>query len=298
MKTLFTLLLAGLMLACAKREDEIENAMARYDHLIFKMQADSIASCFMPDGTLGGVGMKTQVGRDSIRKFLNSFDPATITLISNRSTTKSIVFKGDTAVQEGSYEQKALVNGDTGVYTGSYTAHWLKGDRAQWLLKKMYTKPTKELATIKSVLLKQFKTTHTDKNWFVPANLAVEGLTAKQASWKDGSGNHSIGQLTTHLIFWNERLLKKFNNQPEGKFSGNNDETFDSFDEKQWSGTVKRMDSVFTAWEHAIKKSDDAKLTDWYEDIANMSTHNAYHTGQIIYLRKLQGSWDSAKGVK
>lgn len=29
-----------------------------------------------------------------------------------------------------------------------------------------------------------------------------------------------------------------------------------------------------------------------------MGTHNAYHTGQIIYIRKQQGWWDEKKGVK
>ncbi|MEP6937737.1 MAG: hypothetical protein ABI871_06680, partial [Chthoniobacterales bacterium] len=29
-----------------------------------------------------------------------------------------------------------------------------------------------------------------------------------------------------------------------------------------------------------------------------ISTHNAYHTGQILYVRKLQGSWNPANGVK
>src|SRR5689334_13393405 len=45
--------------------------------------------------------------------------------------------------------------------------------------------------TLRSSLLEQLRTTHDRKDWFVPANLAVEGLTAKQASWTDGSGNHS-----------------------------------------------------------------------------------------------------------
>ncbi|MBS1507693.1 MAG: DinB family protein [Bacteroidetes bacterium] len=161
----------------------------------------------------------------------------------------------------------------------------------------MYTEPT-NTSTLKSVLLRQLKTTHNEKDWFVPANIAVEGLTPKQAMWTDGSGNHSIGQLATHIIFWNERLLKKFNGEPESKFSGNNEETFNSFDEKSWDATVKKLDEVLTAWEQAIKKADDKKLADWYENIANMSTHNAYHTGQIIFLRKLQGSWDANKGVK
>jgi hypothetical protein len=32
--------------------------------------------------------------------------------------------------------------------------------------------------------------------------------------------------------------------------------------------------------------------------IAHAGAHNAYHIGQILYVRRLQGSWDPAKGVK
>ena len=60
-------------------------------------------------------------------------------------------------------------------------------------------------ATIKAVLIEQLKTTHNKKEWFVPVNIAVEGLTAEQAMWKDSSGNHSVGQLVNHLYFWNAR---------------------------------------------------------------------------------------------
>src|SRR5688572_29265073 len=74
----------------------------------------------------------------------------------------------------------------------------------------------------KEILLKELKTTHTDKEWFVPVNVALEGVTAEQAMWRDSSGNHSIGQLAYHLLFWNKRQLAKFNGQPEGEFSGNN----------------------------------------------------------------------------
>ena len=35
----------------------------------------------------------------------------------------------------------------------------------------------------------------------------------------------------------------------------------------------------------------------WRSPLAQQNTHNAYHIGQILLLRKLQGSWDPAKGV-
>ncbi len=291
--------IALLVSACADRKGEIEAAMRQYDKLIFHIAADSLADSYIPNGKMGGKGMKWQIGRDSIRKFLKSFNSAGIHLISNGTKAKSITFNGDTAIVDGSYEQKAkLAQGDTGVYTGTFTAKWLKSTEGRWLLAQMYTVPVKPASSLKSVLLAQLKTTHNDKQWFVPANVAVEGLTAKQAMWKDVSGNHCIGQLATHITFWNDRLLKKFKNEPEEKFSGDNEETFDSFDEKKWNDTMKKLDDVLAAWEHAIKNADEQKLNDWYENIANMNTHNAYHTGQIVYIRKLQGTWDATKGVK
>ncbi len=158
---------------------------------------------------------------------------------------------------------------------------------------------TKPAASVKSVLLEQLKTTHDKKEWFVPVNIAVEGLTAEQAMWKDSSGNHSVGQLVNHLYFWNARELAKFKGEKPGEFSGNNEETFaNKLDKESWPALVKKLNDVLTQMEKLISESSDEKLKTFYEDIANISTHNAYHTGQIIFVRKLQGSWNPDKGVK
>jgi uncharacterized damage-inducible protein DinB len=155
-------------------------------------------------------------------------------------------------------------------------------------------KPT----TLKAVLLEQLKTTHNVKEWFVPGNVAVEGLTAEQASWKDKAGNHSVGQLVNHLVFWNSQELAKFKGEPEPKYSGDNNETFNNFDSKKWAAIVKQLDDVMTEWEKAVESADDAKLKEWASDIAHIGTHNAYHIGQIVCVRKEQGSWNPDKGVK
>lgn len=152
--------------------------------------------------------------------------------------------------------------------------------------------------TLRSILLEQLRTTHNAKDWFVPINIAVQGLTAEQARWKDGSGNHSVGQLTYHLLFWNERELAKFKGETQKKFSGNNDETFNDFDSKKWDDTIKQLDQVMTDLEKFVETADDKTLQSMASDIAHVGTHNAYHVGQIIFVRKLQGSWNSENGVK
>jgi uncharacterized damage-inducible protein DinB len=152
--------------------------------------------------------------------------------------------------------------------------------------------------TLRGILLEQLQTTHNEKDWFVPANQAIDGLTAEQASWKDASGNHSIGQLTVHLIFWNKRELEKFQGTPPAKFTGENTETFNSFDNKNWTAAVKELDDVLTGLEKVVATMDDKKLNAWASEIAHIGTHNAYHTGQIIFIRKQKGWWDAEKGVK
>jgi hypothetical protein len=152
-------------------------------------------------------------------------------------------------------------------------------------------------STPKAILIQQLKTTHNVKDWFVPVNDALEGVTSKQAMWRDSSGNHSIGQLAYHLFFWNRRQLEKFNGMHPGN-PPENDETFSAFTEDQWTKTVSGLDSVLTALEKAVEEADDQKLKSWYTTVANISTHNAYHTGQILYIRKYQQSWDPAKGVR
>lgn len=151
---------------------------------------------------------------------------------------------------------------------------------------------------IKSVLLQQLKTTHNKAEWFVPVNTAVEGLSAAQANWKDSSGNHSIAQLLNHLIFWDLGLLEKFTGKEAPAFNGNNDETFSPTTTAQWEASVKRIDSVLTAWEAAITQADEKTLSSHAATIANLSAHNAYHIGQIIFIRKQQGNWNPEKGVK
>lgn len=152
--------------------------------------------------------------------------------------------------------------------------------------------------TLKTILLNQFKSTHSDKDWFVSVNVAIAGLTPEQANWTDGKGNHSVAQLTTHLIFWNNRLLLQFTGTEPPEFSGNNDETFSPVDAKTWPETVKKIDELFTRWEKAIESADEAKLAGFYETFSKMNAHNAYHIGQIVVMRKGQGSWDPEKGVK
>jgi uncharacterized damage-inducible protein DinB len=156
----------------------------------------------------------------------------------------------------------------------------------------------KPAPTLKSILLDQLKSTHTNSDWFVCADVAVAGLTPEQARWTDGKGNHSVGQLVYHIWYWNWRNLANIKGEKVEKFSGNNDDTFDKYDPKTWNETVQKMDAVLTELEQIVENADDAKLATIASTIQHISAHNAYHIGEIVMVRKEQGSWDASKGVK
>jgi uncharacterized damage-inducible protein DinB len=152
--------------------------------------------------------------------------------------------------------------------------------------------------TLRGVLLEQLRTTHDEEDWFVPANVAVAGLTAEQANWTPGHGGHSVGQLAYHLWFWDGRALAQFNGEKVSNFTASNDTTFDNFNPAQWDDLVKKLNQVMADWEKAVETADDQKLAANASLIAHVGAHNAYHLGQILYVRKLEGAWDPSKGVK
>jgi uncharacterized damage-inducible protein DinB len=160
------------------------------------------------------------------------------------------------------------------------------------------TPSKKAPTTLRGVLLEQLRQSHTEEDWYVPASIAVEGLTAEQAKWNPGKGNHSVGQLAYHLWYWDDRSLTQFKGQKPAAFDGNNNETFDNFTPAQWDDLVKKLNQVMMDWEKAVEAADDQKLADNASLIAHIGAHNAYHIGQILYVRKLQGVWNPDKGVK
>ncbi|HKF48603.1 MAG TPA: DinB family protein [Terracidiphilus sp.] len=152
---------------------------------------------------------------------------------------------------------------------------------------------------LRGVLLEQLRTTHNQEDWFVPVSVAVDGLTAEQAQWKPaGKDAHSVGQLAYHIWYWDTRSLNTFKGIKNAPFDGNNNETFDKFDAAQWNDLVTKLNQELADWEAAVQAADDAKLAANASLIAHIGAHRAYHVGQILYVRKLQGSWNPDKGVK
>lgn len=117
-------------------ESEIINAMHHYDKLIQKKDADSIALLYAPEGELADAAK----GRNAIRTFLNSF--ADVRVLSNFSTTDTVVLAGDGARLKGMYSQVVVLNeGDTVHLTGTFDARWIYLQIDGWHIARMETTP-------------------------------------------------------------------------------------------------------------------------------------------------------------
>lgn len=156
----------------------------------------------------------------------------------------------------------------------------------------------------KEILLEQHTACYDENNWFVSLKSALEGLTAEQAAWKPANVDNSIWESVNHIVFWNERWLQRYRGELNEPQDVENKSTFWSGED--WQATIAKLDSVMQEWRQKLQDIDDAKLDSpvnaqyqapWRSPLAQQNIHNAYHIGQILLLRKLQGSWDTEKGV-
>lgn len=158
---------------------------------------------------------------------------------------------------------------------------------------------------MKEVLLYQLESIWSKPDWFVTLKTALEGLTEQQASVKTNRSNNSIWEILNHLIYWNELYLERFKTETFKFEKITNDQTFENRNDLTWPQSVTKIRKIFLGWEMAIQSAPDDKLNKmlsaksltWSNMIMNLITHTAYHTGQIITIRKEQQNWDPAKGV-
>lgn len=157
-------------------------------------------------------------------------------------------------------------------------------------------------------LLQNWDFCYDKEDWYPPLADALKALTAEQADWRPaGEHANTIWETVEHLIFYKERLLKRITGEesqyPEGL---TNDDTFAvaSKTESDWEATQNRLKSVHLGIRESITNLNvdqlqalvtNHPLDEW---LNSLILHDAYHTGQIILIRKLQGSWPSRRSFE
>lgn len=163
--------------------------------------------------------------------------------------------------------------------------------------------------TKKDFLIDQFTSNYDTDGWFVALKNAVRNLTAEQANWKVENLDNSIWEILTHLNYYNKAYLERFKGVDYVYPANDNDETFsgaENASEDAWQAEIEKFDSIMNEWRDLLESADEAKFDEavsatnkslWATLISHINTHNAHHGGQIVLIRKLQGSWDASKGV-
>lgn len=150
------------------------------------------------------------------------------------------------------------------------------------------------------LLLEQMDLTLEGEDWFPAMRRTLDGLTAAQAAWRPSPAANSIWQLVNHMAYWKEVVARRLAGDVAAG-TEDNDATFgppgDPADEAGWEAARQRLYAADQAVRSALagRKDLDSPLPGYSTPlrtvIADINLHDAYHLGQIVLLRKLQGCW-------
>ena len=163
--------------------------------------------------------------------------------------------------------------------------------------------------TPKQLLIEQFSLAYDQNGWFVALKNTLANLTAEQAAWKLENLDNSIREILSHLNYYNFAYLERFKGVDYIYPANDNDETFasgESVSEELWQAEIDKFNAIMSEWRTLLEAEDEAKFGEqvsatntaaWWMLLSHVNLHNAHHGGQIVVLRKIQGSWDASKGV-
>lgn len=149
----------------------------------------------------------------------------------------------------------------------------------------------------KTILLDQLLANANDRSWYISFYEAVDGLSEAEAFWKPDDSSHSIAEIVQHLIYWNEtwQLRYKENQVNASTRITNNTDTFLVKDEETFYELKEKLLKILLQWQELIEEDQLSSVVngypvkaEWWAIISNAATHNAYHIGQLVYIRKME----------
>lgn len=125
-----------------------------------------------------------------------------------------------------------------------------------------------------------------DGLWAAAWEKSVAGLTPEQAVWQPAPGRHSIWQIVEHMSFWREHVLRKHADQPgfdDATIAKRNFPQPAAPSADEWEAVCDRFRDTHQRMADALTSAADLST------LAYLLPHDAYHIGQVNYLRALQG---------
>lgn len=125
---------------------------------------------------------------------------------------------------------------------------------------------------------------------FAPWKDVLADITAAQAAWQPGDGRHSIWAHVSHICFWREYIAAAARKQPlpsDEEIKRHNFEAPRSGlagSEEAWAVLRSRFADSHASVARVY--ADPTAENDW---MWGLVAHDAYHIGQVMLLRALQG---------
>lgn len=151
----------------------------------------------------------------------------------------------------------------------------------------------------KDVLAEQLLANANDPSFYVPFSESVANLLEEEAFWKPNDESNSIAEIVQHLLYWNETWQKRYEKSHVNAVAPiDNNESFVVSKNQSFADLKNCLLEALLHWNDLLcEEKVDSEVNGfpvtakWWEILSNISAHNAYHIGQIVYIRKLQKSW-------
>jgi len=148
-----------------------------------------------------------------------------------------------------------------------------------------------------SLLAKQFDMIFHSNHWYASLQDLLHAVTPEEAIQRPIQGGHTIFELLHHLMYSAEEVTERLRGRPsQWDESRSWVETPASLSAEAWSRLIERYAEVRQTFrEAALSLGDEAFLvTDPerpspYDLVQNLLHHEAFHAGQIAYVRRLHG---------
>ncbi|MGM0837254.1 MAG: DinB family protein [Bacillota bacterium] len=158
------------------------------------------------------------------------------------------------------------------------------------------------------------------ETWFTPLESALDGLNSIDASWQPPGGGNTIWQTVKHLNYYNALLVRQIKDTTTRKKASNNKATFgdigepadskwkeilaedtfgdvgDPTDSEKWKAVMADTRQICESLRRSLTEVKDSQLEEELVGrLARQILHNVYHIGQIVLIRKQQGSWPKVR---
>jgi hypothetical protein len=140
--------------------------------------------------------------------------------------------------------------------------------------------------TDREMLLQMWDEMWKSYTWIPGWTKSFADLTPQQAAWKPAPGRNSIWQNLNHIAFWRETTVSRLAGKPptEDVINRSNFEEPSQITDAAWRAALERLEMSHQLIHKALS---DPNVP--LEKLRYLLPHDAYHLGQVMYLRALQG---------